>query len=129
MSQGASRCIDGSSQICSTLCSNAVISCASAGGPELRDVGHHILAPCTPAGLRLTDHLGTMTMREEVEPMRSLMALPILLFVVALATSAEPADQERAVTPERKALDKLVESIGSGDARTAQQVYEQIAKD
>jgi tetratricopeptide (TPR) repeat protein len=56
------------------------------------------------------------------------LAIPIALLTASLVAAAQSPDKEPPPTPEREALDKLLEPIRAGDARAAQLAYEQLAK-
>lgn len=61
--------------------------------------------------------------------MRVLLALPVVLLMASFAAASEPPENELPPTPERKALSKLLDSIYAGEAKAAQQAYEQLVKD
>jgi hypothetical protein len=60
--------------------------------------------------------------------MRMLLAILVLLLVTSLTITAEPSDQEP-LTPESKALGKLLDSIGEGKAEAAQRAYDRLTAD
>ncbi len=61
--------------------------------------------------------------------MRVLLALPVVLLMTSFAAASEPPENDLPPTPEREALSKLLDLIYAGDAKAAQQAYEQLAKD
>jgi hypothetical protein len=61
--------------------------------------------------------------------MRTLLAIPVLLLTLALPAAAAPPEEEPKETPEQKAISRLLDAIHARDARAAQQVYDQVARD
>jgi hypothetical protein len=61
--------------------------------------------------------------------MRTLLAIPVLLLPLALPAAAAPPEEEPKETPEQKAISRLLDAIHAKDARAAQQVYDQVARD
>jgi hypothetical protein len=61
--------------------------------------------------------------------MRTLNVVLFLLLSLPSIAAAAPPEEEPKLTPEQKALSRLVDALQAKDARAAQQVYDQIGRD